>query len=175
MNFWALQPLTRARTRSWGIHNYDVTRPYPGASPCLDATRRPAHQLQPAVSASGCGLMPAFLSLLLLAGHNPKRDAKHKQTASSMAVVSTHADHSGNFQPCGNTFCQTGTAGLGIQVGEDGQDAAVVVVGWGQAEFGEDACAVLGHCLLGDEQALGDRAVGTALGHEREYLAFPWG
>jgi hypothetical protein len=32
---------------------------------------------------------------------------------------------------------------------------------------------VLGHCLLGDEQALGDRAVGTALGHEREYLAFP--
>ena len=37
----------------------------------------------------------------------------------------------------------------GVEVGEDGEHAAVVVIGGGQAELAEDAVDVLGHGALG--------------------------
>jgi hypothetical protein len=53
--------------------------------------------------------------------------------------------------------------GSGVEVGQDGQNTAVVVVGRGEVEFREDGRAVLADCLLGDDQALSDGAVGPAL------------
>ena len=49
---------------------------------------------------------------------------------------------------CGVLLLQKGS---GVQVGKDGQDTAVVVVGWWEVEFGEDGRAVLADCLLGDD------------------------
>src|SRR5512132_1260898 len=56
----------------------------------------------------------------------------------------------------------------GAQVGEDGQDPAVVGGGGGEAELAEDAGDVLLDRALGDDQALGDGGVAAALGHEGE-------
>src|ERR1700761_507285 len=57
------------------------------------------------------------------------------------------------------------------QVGQHGQDPAVVVVGGLQVELVEDRRGVLGHRPLGDDQALGDGRVRPALGHQRQHLA----
>src|SRR6185437_12323345 len=52
---------------------------------------------------------------------------------------------------------------------------AVVVVGRGEVELGEDRRAVLADRLVRDEQALRDRAVRAAFGHEGEDLALTGG
>src|SRR5512132_3278685 len=58
--------------------------------------------------------------------------------------------------------------GSSTQVGEDGQDPAVVGGGGGEAELAEDAGDVLLDRALGDDQALGDGGAAAALGHEGE-------
>ena len=47
----------------------------------------------------------------------------------------------------------------GVEVGEDGEHAAVVVIGGGQAELAEDAVDVLADGLVGDEQPSTDAAL----------------
>src|SRR5947209_14383669 len=59
----------------------------------------------------------------------------------------------------------------GAQEGQDGQHAAVVVAGVGQAEFREDARDVLLDAALADPEALGDPLVRASLRHERQDLA----
>jgi membrane-associated phospholipid phosphatase len=61
----------------------------------------------------------------------------------------------------------------GFQEGEDGEDAAVDVVGFRQAQLHEDAAHVLFHGPLCHPQHARDPRVGTALRHELEHLAFP--
>jgi undecaprenyl-diphosphatase len=61
----------------------------------------------------------------------------------------------------------------GFQEGEDGEDPAVDVVGFRQAQLHEDAAHVLFHGSLGHPQHARDPRVGTALRHELEHLAFP--
>ncbi len=67
------------------------------------------------------------------------------------------------------------TSSLGVEVGEHGQDAAIVILGGRQAQLGEDAGAVLADGLLRDEQPLGDSPVGAALRHQLQHLALPGG
>src|SRR6202035_4458818 len=62
-------------------------------------------------------------------------------------------------------------AGSAAQVGEDGEDAPVVVIGRLQAETQEDGRRVLGDSALGDNEPLGDGGVRAGLGHQGEYLA----
>src|SRR5450631_856591 len=57
---------------------------------------------------------------------------------------------------------------------QDRQDPPVGGVALGQVQFGEDAADVFFHRSFGDEDPLGDAGVGGALGHQGEYLAFPW-
>src|SRR5215472_4675152 len=63
--------------------------------------------------------------------------------------------------------------GSAAEIGEDGEDTTVVVVGGLQAELKEDRRGVLGHSPLGDHHPLGDRRVGPALGHQLEHLQLP--
>lgn len=58
----------------------------------------------------------------------------------------------------------------GPQVGQDGQDPAVGLVGRGEVELGEDAADVLAHGRLGDDQGAGDRPVRPALRDQRRDL-----
>src|SRR3954463_3517259 len=60
------------------------------------------------------------------------------------------------------------------EVGQDGEDAAVLLVGRRQAELEEHLADVLLDPAAGDDEALGDRGVGVALGHEAEHLALAW-
>src|ERR1700680_2019534 len=62
-------------------------------------------------------------------------------------------------------------AGSAAEVGEDGEDAPVVVIGRLHAEAQEDGRRVLGDGALGDDEPLGDGGVRAALGHQGEYLA----
>src|SRR5215472_12624512 len=62
---------------------------------------------------------------------------------------------------------------LAIEVCEDGENPAVVVVRQREVELGEDAGAVLAHGFLRDEQPLCDGAVGPALRHQFKNLALP--
>ena len=55
------------------------------------------------------------------------------------------------------TLVREKTTGSALQVREDGQDAAVVVIGRFEAEFGEDAVAVFAHGFLGDAASSPDR------------------
>src|SRR5262249_49975827 len=52
---------------------------------------------------------------------------------------------------------------LAAEVGEHGEDAAVVVVGGLQAPLGGDGRGGLGHGPLGGDHPLGDRGLGPAL------------
>jgi len=63
----------------------------------------------------------------------------------------------------------------GVEVGEHGQHAAVVVLGRRQAELAEDAVAVLADRLLGDEQPAGDGGVAASFGHQPEDRALAGG
>src|SRR6476646_4038536 len=60
------------------------------------------------------------------------------------------------------------------QVGEYGQDAAVVVGCLGQAEFLEDAGDVLFDGAFGHHHPLGDAGIRAALGHQLQHLAHAW-
>jgi hypothetical protein len=61
------------------------------------------------------------------------------------------------------------------QVGQDGEHPAVVGVGLGEAELVEDALDVLLDGAPGDEERLGDRAVGASFCYEGEDLALARG
>jgi len=61
------------------------------------------------------------------------------------------------------------------EVGQDGQDAAVGVVGLGEVEFGEDVADVFADGRLGDDESSGDRGVGVSFGDEGEDFAFACG
>src|SRR5215469_8550141 len=103
--------------------------------------------------------------------------------STSRRTVIPCALRSASSMPASCGFCRTGpgtnTTGAagpsGVQVGEDGQDPPVVVLGRGQVQLGEDAGRVLADGLFRDEQPLCDRDVGTSLGHERQDLALPPG
>jgi hypothetical protein len=58
---------------------------------------------------------------------------------------------------------------------EHREDPAVVVRGWQESEFREDAAHVGFHRLLAHEEALSDRSVGTPFGHQREDLSLAAG
>jgi hypothetical protein len=57
------------------------------------------------------------------------------------------------------------------EVRQDRQDAAVGVVGQGQAELGQDVADVLADSCLGDDELPSDRGVGVSFGDEGENLA----
>src|SRR6266704_844920 len=59
------------------------------------------------------------------------------------------------------------------EVGEYGEHASVVVGGWGQVQFGEDAADVRLDGPWGQDEPVGDCLVGAALGDQREHLALP--
>ena len=67
-----------------------------------------------------------------------------------------------------DTFTATGGAGggpvSGAEVGEDGEDPAVVGVGRREPELAEDVADVLFDGALGNGEAAGDGAVGAAFG-----------
>jgi prolipoprotein diacylglyceryl transferase len=63
----------------------------------------------------------------------------------------------------------------GAEVGQDGQDAAVVGVGRREPELAEDVADVLLDGSIGDGEAAGDGAVGPALGHQGEDVVLPGG
>lgn len=73
--------------------------------PAWTAPGDPLITCSPPSASPGAASCPARSSLLRL-------DAKHNKTASTTPTASIHADHTGNFHPCGNTFCQTATAAL---------------------------------------------------------------
>src|SRR4051794_21660328 len=53
--------------------------------------------------------------------------------------------------------------------------AAVVVAGFGEAEFREDAVDVFLDGSLGDPESPADAGVGASFGHQREHVAFAAG
>ena len=59
----------------------------------------------------------------------------------------------------------------GLQEGDHGQDAAVVIVGLVQAQLGQDAADVFLDGALGDKEPPCDAGVGTSFGHQAQYLA----
>ena len=61
---------------------------------------------------------------------------------------------------------------LGVEEGDDGEDALVGVEGGGDSELAEDAVDVFFYRALGYEEGLGDPGVGLARGHQRKYLSF---
>src|SRR5580765_7986402 len=63
-----------------------------------------------------------------------------------------------------------GSALAGRHVGEDGEDAPVIVVALSQVELHEDRGHVLLHCALGDHASLADALVGASLGDELDHL-----
>jgi len=63
-------------------------------------------------------------------------------------------------------------AGLGAQVGEDGQNPPVVGFGLNEPELPEDVPDVLLDRSLGDVERSGDGVVGATFGHEGENLPF---
>ena len=63
----------------------------------------------------------------------------------------------------------------GAEVGEHGEDSAVVVGGFGEVEFEKDLADVSFDGLGADEESLGDRPVGSAFGHQGEDFAFAVG
>src|SRR5215471_11556719 len=62
----------------------------------------------------------------------------------------------------------------GLQVLDRGDDPAVVVVGWGQAELGEDAGDVFFHDPGRDHERVGDGGVRPALSDQREHFPLAW-
>jgi hypothetical protein len=62
-----------------------------------------------------------------------------------------------------------------LEVGEDGEDPAVIGIGGLEAEFVEDPADVLFDGAWGDDEDFGDAGVGPALGDEPEYVEFPRG
>ena len=62
-----------------------------------------------------------------------------------------------------------------LEVAQHGQHAPVRLVGGRQAELEEDVRHVLLDGALGDDERLGDQAVGAALGHQPEHLALARG
>src|SRR6476660_2572751 len=64
---------------------------------------------------------------------------------------------------------------VAVEEGEHGAYSAVVFGGFGDGELAQDATDVLLDRAFGHKDLVGDACVGTALGHEPEYLAFPRG
>ena len=64
---------------------------------------------------------------------------------------------------------------MGVEVCQDGKDAAVVVWRLRKLERGKDACHMFLYGVLADEEALSYGFVGTALGHQRQHLALTLG
>lgn len=64
---------------------------------------------------------------------------------------------------------------LAVEVGEDGEDAAAVVGGGREVEFGEDVVDVFADGFFGDVEASGDGGVGASFGHFGEDFAFAGG
>lgn len=62
-----------------------------------------------------------------------------------------------------------------VEVGEDGEDAAAVVGGGWEVEFGEDVVDVFADGFFGDVEASCDGGVGASFGHFGEDLAFAGG
>ena len=58
-----------------------------------------------------------------------------------------------------------------FQPPQDREHAAVVLVGGGQAELGEDVADMLLDGLVADDQLAGDRRVRASLGHQRQHFA----
>jgi hypothetical protein len=57
-----------------------------------------------------------------------------------------------------------------LEVGDDGPDPAVVVTGFGQVQFRQDAADVFFDGALCDPQPAGDTCVRPALGHQHHHL-----
>src|SRR5207302_29988 len=64
---------------------------------------------------------------------------------------------------------------VGVEKGDDGEDAAVVLLGLLQVELGQDAAYVLLDRAFADEELAGDSGVGATLGHERQHLPLAGG
>src|SRR6266536_1401924 len=62
----------------------------------------------------------------------------------------------------------------GLEEGDHREDAAVVVVGLGEAQLGEDTAYVLLDGPLRDPQAAGDAGVGAPLRHQLHHLVLPY-
>src|SRR6202030_1039956 len=60
--------------------------------------------------------------------------------------------------------------GSGLQVGEHGEDAAMLISGLMKAELIEDAGHVPFHGGHGDHQFLRDAGIGAPLGDQRQYV-----
>ncbi len=63
----------------------------------------------------------------------------------------------------------------GLQVGEDRQDAPVIIGRGGQGKLAENARDVFLHGAFADHEVSGNRAVGAAFGHQPEHLALTGG
>src|SRR5262249_22493073 len=70
---------------------------------------------------------------------------------------------------------ETGSGGLGVEVGEDGFDAAVFVGVGVQGEFGEDGVDVGLDGPYAQVQPGGDAGIGQSLCHQCQHGAFPFG
>jgi hypothetical protein len=63
----------------------------------------------------------------------------------------------------------------GAQVGEDGEDPAVVVAAFGEVELEENVVYVGLHGAFADDEPLRDTGVGEPLRHELQYPPFTLG
>src|SRR3954447_761000 len=74
----------------------------------------------------------------------------------------------------GQTHGSDPRSSLALQIGQNGEHAAVILGRRRQTEFREDARHVLLDRAEGDHEPLRDRLVRTPLGHQLQYLAFAW-
>ena len=56
------------------------------------------------------------------------------------------------------------------QIGQHGENPAMLFVVWRQHQLGENVADVLLHRAVTDHEGVGDVRVGAALGHQREHL-----
>src|SRR5690606_18854791 len=82
------------------------------------------------------------------------------------------SNHSGGARP---PSAGGGARSVALEVGEDGEDAPVVVLRLVESELAKDVGGVLADGLLADEQLRGDRGVGEPLGHEPQHLLLAGG
>jgi hypothetical protein len=62
---------------------------------------------------------------------------------------------------------------LGLEEGNNRQDAAMIFLGFRQVQLRKDASDVLLDRSLGDPQPLADPRIGAPLRHEREHVTLP--
>src|SRR4051794_2014145 len=104
----------------------------------------------------------------------PSRSAQRSQTRRSLTSVSPTSKKAAPMPAAPRDGIRM-SAPLRAQVGQDGQDAPVVVLAGRHPELGEDRGDVLLHASLADAEAVADALVRPALGDQLQDLRLALG